>query len=159
MHPLAFSYKKNNKIVYYLKKIFFYCLPVYCCDAIEVPQDYKASTGSGIPRKCPRVLRASCLGQGLGGSTPSCSHACPVLVEPGAFRSSSWQDTQGYLAKAPCSCQKALKMPQLPVVVRAQLLFGLCGAPCFSSALPRVSPLSGSKQPSEISRKGTVFPI
>lgn len=93
-------------------------MPFYCCDAVEVPQDYKHSTGSGIPRKCLRVLRASCLGQGLGGSAPSCSHACPVLVEPGAFRSSPWQDTRGYLAKAPCSCQKGLKMPQLPVVVR-----------------------------------------
>lgn len=34
-----------------------------------------------------------------------------------ALRSGSWQDTQGYLAKASCSCQKDLKMLPLPVVV------------------------------------------
>lgn len=52
----------------------------YCCVAVEVPQDCKPSTGSGSPRKCLRVLGASCLGQGLGGSAPSCSQACPVLA-------------------------------------------------------------------------------
>lgn len=159
MHPLTFSYKKNNKIVYYFLKNDFYCLPFYCCDAIEVLRDYKPSTGNGIPRKCLRVLGASCLGQGLGGSAPSCSQACPVLVEPGAFRSSSWQDTGGIWQRPPAAARKTSRCRSFLLLSAFSSCLGCVGLHAFPNAPPRVSPLSGSKQPSEISRKGTVFPI
>ena len=54
--------------------------------------------GSGIPRKAPCVLRASCLGQVLGGSAPSCSHTCSCASEakrsgaaPGRMLLDTWQ--------------------------------------------------------------------
>lgn len=90
---------------------------------------------------------------------PPAAMRVPVLRSPRVFRSSSWQGAQEYLAKAPCSCQKDLKMLQLPVVVWCSIPALSCaGLHDFPSVPMRICPLLCSKQPLDIAREEIVFP-
>lgn len=72
---------------------------------------------------------------------------------------SSEQDARGYLAKASCSCQKDLKMLQLPVVVWASTPPRSCaGLHALQSVPTWTFPLSCSKQPLHVGKEETIFP-
>lgn len=135
----------------------------YCYKATRGPGfvPLGSRTVSRIPRKSPCALGVSCLGQVFRGSEPPCSQACSCAPEaPKCSGAASDRMLTDFLAKASCSCQKDLKILQLPVVVCYSTPAVSCtGLHAFHGAPASISPMSRSKQPSEVSREGTVFPI
>ena len=105
--------------------------------------------------KPPCELKVSCLGQVLEGSPSSCSHSCSSVSKapqcsgaaPGRTLRDIWQ-------RPPAAARRTSRCHNFLFLSGTHSCFELCRAPPMC-----LSPLSCSKQPLEVARGGTVFPI
>jgi hypothetical protein len=113
--------------------------PSFCAVGTQV---YKCSIGRRIPRKPLCVLRASCLGQVLGGSAPSCSCVCSCASK----LQSAWEQLlAGYLGTFGKDLPQLPEGPQDAAASCCCLVFHACFEPCRTlcfSVFPHVSAFS-----------------